>query len=138
VASLQAIREGLAANMNAIPGLAASPWLLSNPTPPAAEIQPSEIEFDQASDRGFDRHLLIVRVFVAASTDRGAQNRLDQMLAGSGAYSVKAAIEADRQLGGACDDLLVMRCSGYRVFSREGMPSVLGAEWEVQVIAAGD
>ena len=79
-----------------------------------------------------------MRVFVGAVTDIGSQKRLDGMLAATGADSVKAAIESDRTLDGACDSLRVVRCSGYRLFGREGAPSVLGAEWDVEIYARGD
>lgn len=137
-ADLGAIREGLAANLATIPGLAESAYLLSNPTPPAAEVQPSEIEYHQAFQNGSELWRLVVRVFVGNTSDKGAQIRLDRMLASSGDYSVKAAIEADKTLGGACDALKVTGCSGYRVFSRDGAPGVLGAEWQVEVYATGD
>jgi hypothetical protein len=138
VASLTAIREGLAANLAGIEGLNESAYLHANPTPPAAEVQPSEIVYDGAFSRGMDTWQLVVRVFVGVTSDRGAQARLDRMLESTGDDSVKAALESDCSLGGACDDLRVTGCSGYRIFSRDGMPPVLGAEWQVQVIATGD
>jgi hypothetical protein len=137
MASLTDLREGLAANLASIPGLAESAYLLSNPTPPAAEVQPGEIDYLGAFQRGMDTWNFVVRVFVGATTDKGAQKRLDQMLESSGRYSVKAALEQDCQLDGACDDLVITGCSGYRIYSREGGAGVLGAEWQVQVIAPG-
>lgn len=136
--SLEDIRTGLATNLAGVTGLAESPYLLSNPTPPACEIQPGPIEYDQAFRRGLDRWTLTVRVFVGPSSDIGAQKRLDTMLAPAGTDSIKAALESDRTLGGMVDDLQVTRCEGYRVFVREGAPSVLGAEWTVVVLAEGD
>lgn len=136
--SLTDIREGLAANLATISGLQQSAYLLSNPTPPAAEVQPDEVEYDRSFQRGTDRWQLIVRCFVGATSDVGAQKRLDRMLASSGADSVKQALESDRTLGGAADDVRVVRCTGYRIFARDGGASVLGAEWTVQVLAQGD
>lgn len=137
MADLSVIREALARNLAAIPGLAQSPYLLSSPTPPAAEIQPDEVIYDQAMRRGLDRWRLTVRVFVGFTSDIGAQKRLDRMLATTGVESIKAALESDPTLGGAVDDLRVTGCSGYRLFSRDGGQSVLGAEWQVEVLAAG-
>ncbi|MBX5461640.1 MAG: hypothetical protein IRZ28_11190 [Steroidobacteraceae bacterium] len=131
------IRTGLAANLAPIPGLQESPWLLSNPTPPAAEIQPDEVDYDQALGRGLDRWRFTVRVFAGFTSDVGAQKLLDLMLAPSGPRSVKAALESDCTLGGKVDDLRVTRCSGYRLYGRDGGPSVLGAEWQVEVLVAG-
>ncbi len=135
--TLQAIREGIAANLETLNGVQQSAYLLANPTPPAAEVQPGEIEYDLAMGRGLDRWNLTVRVFVGFTSDKGAQIRLDKMLAPSGVDSVKAAIEAEPTLGGACDDLHVKRCTGYRLYNRAGQAAVLGAEWEIEVLASG-
>jgi hypothetical protein len=108
---LTEIREGLAANLDTIPFLNESAYLRSNPTPPCAEIQPGEVEYDLAFHRGQDKWTLTVRVMVGVSTDQGAQKRLDKMLSPSGEYSVKEAVEQDSTLGGACDDLRVVLCT---------------------------
>jgi hypothetical protein len=137
VASLTDIREALADSLSVIPGLNQSAYLLSNPTPPCAEVQPGETEYDLAMHRGLDRWTLTVRVMVGASTDQGAQRLLDKMIESSGALSVKAAVEADSTLGGACSDCSITRCTGYRLITREGQSPLLGAEWIVEVLATG-
>jgi hypothetical protein len=142
---LTAIREGLAANIAGLTGIQTSAYLLANPTPPAAEIEPGPIDYDKAFARGLDDWRFLVRVFVGLTSDIGAQKRLDVFLAPSGVNSIKAAIESDPQLGGACDDLRVMKCTGYKLFVREvtsagrGSPlgPLIGAEWTVQVLAEG-
>jgi hypothetical protein len=133
-ATLAQIREGLAANLATIADIQISPYVLSNPTPPAAEIEPAPVEYDQAFGRGHDRWTMTVRVFVGLTTDIGAQKRLDLYLAPSGATSVKTALESDCTLGGTVQDLHVTGCSGYRVFGRQGQAPVLGAEWQLTVI----
>lgn len=130
--TLAAIRAGLAANLAAIPDIQVSAYALANPTPPCVEIVPSSIEYDLALSRGWDRVMVTVRVFVGMTSDIGAQKLLDTFLAGSGALSVKAAVESDVTLGGACDDVRVQTSSGYRVYGAEGR--LLGAEWEVEVL----
>ena len=79
-----------------------------------------------------------VQALVGFTTDEGAQKRLDKMLERSGATSVKAAIEADRTLGGKVSDLRVIKASGYRTYELhvQGVrtPPVLGCEWTVEII----
>lgn len=135
--SLAAIRAGLADNLATIDGINASAYLLSNLTPPCAEVQPGETEYDLTFARGLDRWTLTVRVLVGASTDQGAQRLLDRMLESSGSVSVKAAIESDKTLGGAASSVQVQRCTGYRLISREGHGPLLGAEWTIEVLATG-
>ena len=57
--------------------------------------------------RGLDQANLDVVVLVQRFTERSGQNDLDKYLAGSGDYSIKAAIESDLTLGGACNTLRV-------------------------------
>jgi hypothetical protein len=137
MASLTAIREALAVNLAVIDGVQVNAYLLSNVTPPVIEVQPGETQYDLAMARGLDRWTLIVRAMVSASTDVGSQRFLDKLLESSGALSVKAAIEADRTLGGACSDVSVTSCTGYRSISREGSGPLLGAEWTVEILATG-
>lgn len=137
MADIGEIRQALSDALDTIPDLQTSPYLLASPTPPAAEIQPSMVSFDKAMRRGLDRLRFVVRAYVSLNLSEAGQKRLDRMLAGDGAFSIKAAIEADRTLGGACSDAHVTECTGYRVYERIGAGSVLGAEWTVEVLAPG-
>lgn len=138
MASLTDLREALASNLSAITGLNESAYFRSNPTPPACEVTPGEITYDEAMQRGLDEWEFMVRVFVGVPNDIAAQKRLDSMMASSGTASIKAALESDPTLGGHAQDLHVTRCSGYRVYGPETGPVALGAEWTVRVFADGD
>lgn len=135
--ALADIREGLASNLDALQGFQVSAYMLAQPTLPSIEVQPAQIQYDLAFQRGWDNWTLIVRVMVGSALDKGAQRHLDRMMASSGSESVKAAIEADTTLGGMVDDLQVTECTGARLMSREGGPMMLGAEWTVEVKAQG-
>lgn len=138
--TLDRVRSGLAANIHAaIPGIQCNGYLLSSPTAPGFEIEPGEIEYDLAMGRGLDMWTLIVRGYVSDVSDIGAQKTLDSWLASSGALSVKAAIQSDKTLGGACSDLRVAQVSGYRRYGAAANSNVsfLGAEWTVVVYGTG-
>jgi len=130
--SIASIRAGLASNLSAIDGLQVSAYALSNPTAPCVEIVPASVDYDQALQRGMDTIRMTVRVFVGMAQDIGAQKQLDLYLEGAGATSVKAAVEANSTLGGACSDLRVVNTTGYRVYGADSR--LLGAEWEVEII----
>lgn len=146
MADMAALRAGLAANLAPVSGVQESAYLLTNPSPPAAEIEPAKIRYDEAFRRGLDILTFVVRVFVTFSSDLGAQMKLDAFMASSGPMSIKAAIESNPTLGGAADDLRVTECSGYKIFTREittaagrgsaGGP-MIGAEWTVEVYVEG-
>lgn len=111
-----------------------SAHMLSDPTPPGAHVYPARVDFDQAFGRGLDVEEYAVEVFVAEVSDIGSQDVLDDYLEPDGPLSVKAAIEADRTLGGLVDDLHCYSQSGYRRYLRDsGLTPVLGAQWLVRV-----
>jgi hypothetical protein len=137
MADVTAIREALAAALAVIPDVQVNAYALSSATPPCIEVEPGSTTYDIAMGRGADRLKFTVRAFVALNLDIGAQMRLDLMLAGSGANSVKAAVETDRTLGGLVDSLRVTENMGYRRFVKEQAHVLLGSEWTVEVIASG-
>jgi hypothetical protein len=101
------LRAGLAANLSKINGLRVYTVLSDNPQFPAALISLDRIEFDSTMARGCDSIEFTVTLVVARADDRSAQNKLETYLAGTGATSVKTAVESDVTLGGSAFDARV-------------------------------
>lgn len=74
-----------------------------------------------------------IRVLVSRTDDQAGQKLLRQFMRRTGPTSVKAAIEADPQLGGACDDLHVRQVRGHRQY-QVGNDRFYGAEWVLRVL----
>jgi hypothetical protein len=131
--SIQGVREGIAANLDAIVGLHVLAFIPGNPTPPMAVVFPTRVTFDTAFARGSDEYEMTVRVIVARADERGAQGTLDAYCDSSGPLSVKAAVEADRSLGGAAASVRVTDITDYGPVSI-GETTFLAASFAVQVI----
>lgn len=101
------VKDGLAAALATITGLRVFDYVPDGLAPPAAVIEPLEIDYDSAMHNGLTFYRAYVLIVVGRMSDRTAQNSLDQYVTTTGASSVKAAIEADRSLGGACQTLRV-------------------------------
>lgn len=127
------VRTAIATALRVIPGLQASPYMLANPTPPAAHVLRGDILYDQAMQGGTHIWTMRVQVFVSLVSDIGGQMLLDEYLSPDGARSVKAAVEADRTLGGIVDDLHVTTASGEQVYVRDQSGQLLGSDWNVEV-----
>ena len=136
MASLTALRAGLATSLATISGLRASATIPDNPSPPIAVVMPGRITYDTAFGRGSDEYTFDVMLIVGRVADRASQNNLDAYCASSGSASIKAAIEADRYLGGSALDTRVteMRDQGPLAI---GDVTYLTATFAVTVIAAG-
>ena len=132
--TVTAIREAMAVNLGTIPNVQISAYMLVSPVPPVIHVFPAGVEYDRGMHRGLDILTFTVEVFVAMGLDVGAQMRVDRMLSPSGTESVKAALEADRTLGGIVSDLWVERVSGYRLVELPEMEQkALSADWLVRV-----
>jgi hypothetical protein len=101
------VRQGLKLNLEEISGLRVYELVPDVVVPPCAIIGQLDLVFDTNNARGLDTATIDVMVIVQRFSERSGQDALDKYLAGSGEYSIKAAIEADRTLGGAVDTLRV-------------------------------
>jgi len=137
------IREAMEAALKARfgDGFQVSGYLLTSPTSPGFEIDldPEGVNFDQAMGRGLDEWWFLIRGFVAKASDVGSQKLRDKMLNPSGDFSVKAAIEVDRTLGGACHACRVVKGAprSYSVKTSAGDVTYSGVEFRVRVMATG-
>lgn len=102
-----AVRQGLATAMDTIVGLRCFDYVPDSLSVPAAVVEPLEIRYDQSSQRGSQYYRAFVLIIVGRMSDRSSQDRLDAYLGDTGASSIKAKIESDRTLGGACSTLQV-------------------------------
>ena len=131
-----AVRAGLAANASAISELTCYGYAPDSISEPAFHVAEVDIDFTGAFNRGLDELMVTCRVLVGRADDQASQALLDTYLSGVGPKSLKAALEADCTLGGACDDLMVLRVQGYR-FYQYGTAQYVGAELIVKVVGDG-
>lgn len=138
--SIAAVRQGLADNLSEIPEVQVSAYILSRPTPPTLWVAGASIAYDMAYGSRVtgktytDEYTATIQGFVDFNEDIGNQQLLDQLLAPSGVYSVKRAIEADKTLAGVADTLWVASSTQTSLTTFQAV-SYLLAEWSVTIIA---
>lgn len=90
---------------------------------------------------GDDDVIALCRVLVSRTSDLSAQALLKTYMRRTGPTSIKAAIEGSpgvrQTLGGLCDDLIVRRFQGHRMYKVNGL-DYYGGEWFVQIYGAQD
>lgn len=101
------VRKGLRLNLEEISGLRVYEHVPDVVVAPCAIIGQLDLIFDLNNARGLDSANIDVLLIVQRFSERSGQEQLDKYLSGSGEHSVKAAIEADKTLGGAVDTLRV-------------------------------
>lgn len=101
------VRDGLKTNLQTITGLRVYDLIPEIPTPPCAVVGQLDFTFDIDNARGLDRAEVDIYVIVQRFSERAGQDKLDTFLSGTGASSIKTAIESDRTLGGAVSTLRV-------------------------------
>lgn len=121
--------------LDALGDLNVNPYVLAQPNPPGLQILPPALSFDFANARGIDEWTFVIQGFVSlGSTDVGSQMILDQLLTPNG---VKAALEADKTLGGLVADLRVTSSGDARVVEPPGGSPMLLVEWRVTMFVSG-
>lgn len=104
-----AVRQGLATALDTITGLRSFDYVPDGISPPAAVVEPIEVSYHEAQvSTGLNYYRAYILVIVGRMSDRSSQDRIDAYLNNTGASSIRAAIEADRTLGGACSTLSVI------------------------------
>lgn len=129
-----AVRSALKTRLQTISGLTVYATAPGQVNPPAAIILPGEplVSYDSTMARGSDDLQMVIRVLVAPQIDYASQDDLDVYLAGSGASSVKEAV--DGNLGGTVDFARVVLARNYGDFDHNGV-TYLGVEFVVEVTA---
>ena len=128
-----AIRAGLAANIAGL-GINVSSYMTSNPEPPLVEIYAGEEEPHLTMGIGHSMIPFVARALVSyASGPEDSQTLLDTLRANTGGMSLLAAIESDRTLGGAVDDLIVRTKSEDRLYPIGGV-TYLGFECAIEIL----
>ncbi len=103
MATIAQIRDGLQARMATIAGLHAYDVWPDNVEPPAAIVVPKKGDYHQAMGNPGHTHQEYEIILLAAPVQRGyirGQDKIDPYLDDAGSSSIKAAIEADKTLGG--------------------------------------
>ena len=128
------IRTGLAANIGNISGLRTYSFIPDVINPPVAIAAPTSVEYDAAFDRGHDSLLWDVIVIVSRDSERAAQDALDSYCDSTAATSIKAAVESDITLGGACIQARVTDMTSYQTLA-VGETQYLAATFRIAIIA---
>lgn len=111
--TISALRAGAQANLDTIAALRTVYDYVPDTAPatPSAIVGNVSIDWDEAMQRGLDAATFSVIVVVSRMSDRSGQDTLDALLAGSGAGSVKTALETGGNLQGSCSTCRVTRAT---------------------------
>jgi hypothetical protein len=102
------VREALGQNLSNITGIRIYDTIPDVVVPPCAVVGQLDFTFDVNNARGLDQASVDVFVIVQRISERAGQDKLDELLAGTGSKSIKTALESDRTLGGLVNTLRVI------------------------------
>jgi hypothetical protein len=132
--SLADVRAGLATRLSTITGLMVYTTVTPTPQIPCAFIRPTSHEYDLSMANGQDiqRYDVTLLAATAGTPWDVSQNLVDAYLSRSGSLSIKAAIEADRTLGGAAHTVRVVSWQDYGTLAF-GAVEYFGVRFVVEV-----
>jgi hypothetical protein len=139
MASFSAVRTALATRLATITSLHVYDTIPGTVEVPAAIVTvPSGqfVTYDTAMARGADDLTFSVLLLVSPADDGIAQDALDAYLAGSGALSIKTAVEGDPDLGNTADYVVVSGASDYGLHDVAGI-SYWGCRFPVTIGVVG-
>lgn len=114
--TISSLRAGAQARLDTIAALRTVYDYIPDTAPatPSAIVGNVSIDWDDAMQRGLDAATFSVYVVVSRMSERSGQDTLDSLLAGTGAGSVKTALEAGSPVGtlnGSCSTMRVTRAT---------------------------
>lgn len=134
MASITAIRKGLATNLGTITGLRTGATIPDNVNPPYAIVSPSSVDYHKAFNNALSTYNFTITLVVGRVSERTSQNSLDAYCSPTGASSIRVAIESDKFLGGVVYDTMVTGMRNYGSVTI-GENTYLAAEFDVAVQA---
>lgn len=134
MASITAIRSGLATNLGTITGLRSGATIPDNVNPPYAIIAPSSVDYHRAFNNALSTYNYTITLVVGRVSERTAQNNLDAYCSPTGSSSIRVAIESDKTLGGIVFDTIVTGMRNYGSVTI-GENTYLAAEFDIAVQA---
>jgi hypothetical protein len=108
ITNISGVRDALGKNLETINGLRVYDTIPDVVVPPCAVVGQLDFTFDVNNMRGLDQASVDIFVIVQRFSERAGQDKLDNLLAGTGNGSIKTALESDRTLGGLVDTLRVI------------------------------
>ncbi len=134
---VKAVMAEIAGKLDTIAGLRAFGHPVGSlPLPGAVVGLPDLVEFDATYGRGSDALTFPVWVLVARGDERAAALELAAYLDGSGAKSVKTAVDSTNINGYVACDTVTVTMAETGAYTYNGVET-LGAEFTVQVTGSG-
>lgn len=101
------LHDAIATALATVPGLRVADHLPEAVSPPMAVIQIQSVTYHRAMKGGSSEWKYVISVVAGRMGERSAQITLDGWMSWDGSQSIRAAIEADRTLGGNCSTLII-------------------------------
>ena len=102
------VRDQIGKNIEKISGIRIYDTIPDVVVPPCAIVGQLDFTFDIDNARGLDQASVDIYVIVQRISERAGQDKLDELLSGTGSKSIKTALESDRTLGGLVNTLRVL------------------------------
>lgn len=131
--TLRDVQTGLSGALGTILGLRVYDFPSDRVEPPAAVLSLPETPYDVTLGGRSDEWTFPLWILVAKADDKASYGEMVDYLEADGPKSIRAVIEADRTLGGACDTVAVIRARP--LFATVAGTEFLAVEFTLEVYA---
>jgi hypothetical protein len=137
MSSVSAIRDAIKTTLDtALDGVYPYDFVPDNASLPAIAVAPVLSDFEVAFGRGVDTWEFELLILTSRASDRGGQERLDQLITGAGSSSIRQVIFQNRTLGLSDCDAHVSGLVGYGPADAAGV-DVYSARLRLVVTTSG-
>lgn len=133
MATIGAIRDGLAVRLATISGLRVSDVMPDSINPPHAIVRLDSATYDVAQGGDAVDYTFTIVIIASRTSERVGQDKLDGYLSPTGSSSIRAAIDADNDLGGVVDSCRAIEIRNYGTIA-VGEVQYVAAEIVVEVL----
>ena len=131
----QVVREALAAAVAGVEVIGrCDAWVPSNINAPQGVVMDGPVDYDLVLGGGADETVFVVQVYVSRTSDRKAQQLLNDVKQPTGDRSVKAALEADAVATAAGVDYVVVERASEPKAVNIGGADYLFVDFDVEVV----
>jgi hypothetical protein len=130
--TLKGLQAAIGTKLQTIAGLRVYDFPSDRVETPAAVLSLPETPYDLTLDGRNDQWIFPLWILIARADDKASYVEMVDYLEAEGPKSIRAILEADRTLGGACDSLIVQ--SARPLFATVAGTDFLAVEFTLEVI----
>lgn len=118
------IATAISSALTTISGLRTTAYLSDSVNPPVAMVGIEDVDYHGAFASGDIQHTFTIFLILSRASDRAGIEAMENYMSNDGAFSIRAAVEADQTLGGVVQTSVLTKSGPPLPISMGGVPYI--------------